>query len=171
MVWTARPDILPLAAGLRPEPPGGWERLRYWTQRWAGDLLRLRTHPVWQAAPLSAATRAHIEGLGEARLIAWEVADQRGGPAFGLILRPEKHPAETIPADLAGTIPYRPGEANLVVLKEWVWICGGYNRDGLSIRSIPLLRQGRDPFGRDPLQPQGKPPPPEDDEALSDLAL
>ena len=174
MAWICRPNILPLAAdyAYRPAPPGGWPRPTFWTQRWTGDLLRLTTHPVWQAAPLSRPLREHVEGNGGHRLITWEVADERGGAPFALVVHNPYRPKQRIPADTEGRVPYTRGHANIIVLRDAVWPCGGGERDHIAIRSIPLLREGRDPFGRDhgvPPDP-GPPPPPEDAEALSGLA-
>lgn len=175
MAWTRRPDILPLAADYRywPAPPDGWPRPTYWTRRWAGDLLRLTTHPVWQASPLSRQLREHVEAQQGRHLVTREVADERDGMPFAIIVHNPYPPHRSIQADAEGKVMYRPGEPNLAILRHCVWPCGGGDRDHIAIRSIPLLRVNRDPYGRDhgALPDPGPPPPPEDGEALSGLAL
>lgn len=175
MAWIRRPHILPLAAdyGYRPAPPDGWPRPTYWTRRWAGDLLRLTTHPVWQVSPLSRQLREHLEGQQGQRLVTREVADERDGTPFAIIVIIPYPLHRPIQADVEGKVMYSGGQPNLVIMQHCVWPCGGSDRDRIAIRSIPLLRVDRDPYGRDhgASPDPGPPPPPEDAEALSGLAL
>lgn len=174
MVWTRRPNVLPLAADhdALPEPAGGWSRPTYYTQSWLADLFRLQTHPIWQITKhgLSPQMLGLIEGQDGHRLTVWEVADVPRGEPFALIVNPAYPPDRPICADVGGWIRYRPRiETNLVLLSRTLWVCGGGKRDHIAIRALAALRNGEDPFGRPVgvFTPEPGPRPPEDDAALS----